>query len=69
MPVYASRPEPDPVAICRERAMEAADSAGYDTVILDTAGRLHIDDALMAELRPIKADGRPAARSCWWPTP
>lgn len=36
------------------QAMEAAYTAGFDTVILDTAGRLHIDAPLMAELKAIK---------------
>src|SRR5205823_1096067 len=39
----------DPVEIARE-AVAAARAAGHDTVILDTAGRLHIDDTLMTEL-------------------
>jgi len=54
IPVYASRADQDPVAICRE-AQAFADRNGYDTLILDTAGRLHIDDALMQELERIKA--------------
>lgn len=35
-------------------AIEYALSKGYDTVIIDTAGRLHIDEALMEELRDVK---------------
>ena len=46
-----SRP---PVEIAREALAEAR-RAGYDTVLVDTAGRLHIDDALMEELRGLKA--------------
>lgn len=38
-----------------KRAMEYALEHGYDTVIFDTAGRLHIDEELMQELRDIKA--------------
>ena len=34
-----------------KEAIEVANSKGYDTVILDTAGRLHIDEALMDELK------------------
>jgi signal recognition particle subunit SRP54 len=41
------------VAICKE-AVEFAKSGYYDLVILDTAGRLHVDDDLMANLRQIK---------------
>jgi signal recognition particle subunit SRP54 len=54
IPVYASRSDQNPVAICRD-AQAFADRNGYDTLILDTAGRLHIDDALMQELERIKA--------------
>ncbi|MCI5772974.1 MAG: signal recognition particle protein, partial [Erysipelotrichaceae bacterium] len=35
-------------------AMEYASAQGYDTVLIDTAGRLHIDEALMQELQEIK---------------
>ena len=48
----------DPVEICRS-AVESARSSGYNRVILDTAGRLHIDDALMEELRKVKEATRP----------
>ncbi|MHB8707548.1 MAG: signal recognition particle protein, partial [Desulfuromonadales bacterium] len=53
IPVYDSRSDQDPVDICRD-AQAFADRNGYDTLILDTAGRLHIDDALMQELERIK---------------
>ena len=43
-----------PIEIAREGVLQARRS-GFDTVILDTAGRLHIDDTLMAELDGIKA--------------
>lgn len=36
-------------------AMEYAKEKGYDTVIIDTAGRLHIDEALMQELKDVEA--------------
>jgi signal recognition particle subunit SRP54 len=42
------------VEICRE-AIRYAELNGYDTVLLDTAGRLHIDAPLMEELARIKA--------------
>ena len=54
IPVFDSRPDADPVAICRE-ALNYAELNGYDTVLLDTAGRLHIDAPLMEELSRIKA--------------
>lgn len=44
----------DPVKIAKE-AVEYARSLGYDTVILDTAGRLHINEELMQELKNVKA--------------
>ncbi|MGC6530000.1 MAG: signal recognition particle protein [Candidatus Puniceispirillaceae bacterium] len=42
-----------------KRALQMGQLQGYDVVILDTAGRLSIDDDLMAELRDIKAATRP----------
>ena len=44
----------NPVKTAKE-AIDYARSMGYDTVILDTAGRLQIDDTLMQELENIKA--------------
>ena len=44
----------DPVKTAPQ-AIEYARSMGYDTVIIDTAGRLEIDEALMAELEKIKS--------------
>jgi signal recognition particle subunit SRP54 len=41
------------------RAMEAGRLGGYDVVMLDTAGRLHIDEALMAEMVDIRDTARP----------
>ena len=48
----------DPVDIARRAVMQARDY-GNDIVILDTAGRLHIDEELMEELRRIKAEVQP----------
>ncbi len=42
-----------------KQAVEYARSMGFDPVIIDTAGRLHIDDALMQELENIKAEVHP----------
>ncbi len=56
--VYAPGAEYDPVDICKD-AVEKAKSEIYDTVILDTAGRLHIDTALMDELKRIKESVKP----------
>jgi signal recognition particle subunit SRP54 len=51
-------PGQTPVAIAA-RAVETATCSGDDVVILDTAGRLHIDEALMAELEAIRERVRP----------
>ncbi len=50
---YPSRPDQDPTEICRA-ALEEARKGGYDTLIVDTAGRLHVDEELMDELRRLK---------------
>ena len=43
-------------------AMTEARNSGFDTLIVDTAGRLHIDDELMAELQAIQASVQPTDR-------
>jgi len=48
----------NPVQIARS-AIEQAKNAGFETVILDTAGRLAIDEPLMAELRSVRDAVRP----------
>ncbi|HEY0080577.1 MAG TPA: signal recognition particle protein [Pyrinomonadaceae bacterium] len=48
----------DPVELARE-AYKHAQQTGYDTLLIDTAGRLHIDEELMEELVRIKAETRP----------
>ncbi len=57
--VHPSTAEQDPVQICLE-AKAAAFQKGCDTLIIDTAGRLHIDEELMAELGRIKSALRPS---------
>jgi signal recognition particle subunit SRP54 len=42
------------------RAMQAAKLQGVDVVLLDTAGRLHVDEALMAEVAAVRAATNPA---------
>jgi signal recognition particle subunit SRP54 len=49
----------DPVELARE-AFKHAQQTGYDTLLIDTAGRLHIDEELMEELVQIKSETRPA---------
>src|SRR4029079_3496810 len=48
-----------PVDIAK-RALQAAKLQGYDIVLLDTAGRLHVDDQLMAEMKAVHAASNPA---------
>ncbi len=59
IPIYPSTTDMDPVDISRN-AGEAARQEGCDVLILDTAGRLHIDEDLMAELVNIKQGLRPS---------
>jgi signal recognition particle subunit SRP54 len=55
LPIVPGEP---PVAIA-SRALNTGRLEGYDAVILDTAGRQHIDDALMAEIKQVKAATKP----------
>jgi signal recognition particle subunit SRP54 len=57
--VYDPAGQMDPVARASGALTEARNS-GFDVVIVDTAGRLHIDDELMDELEAIKATVQPA---------
>jgi signal recognition particle subunit SRP54 len=54
MPVHPTAPDADPVDVCRA-ATTAAANVACDVVLLDTAGRLHVDDELMDELAHIRA--------------
>ncbi len=47
-------------AMIAARAMDTARRGGFDAVILDTAGRLHIDDALMSEAAQVRDIAKPA---------
>ena len=58
LPVYDSNPENSPVAICRQ-ALDEAKKKFFDILLIDTAGRLHIDEELMHELTAIKDAVRP----------
>src|SRR5919204_65981 len=60
VPVYrAETVTVDPVTVVREGIRELAD-AGVDTIVLDTAGRLHVDEELMDELERVRAEAKPA---------
>jgi signal recognition particle subunit SRP54 len=58
VPVYQDKETNDPMTLVRG-AMKHAQEVGFDTLLIDTAGRLHIDDELMAELERIKGESRP----------
>ena len=53
VPVYSEAGEKDPVKIAKE-AIAKAKSEGYSVVIVDTAGRLAVDDELMDEISSLK---------------
>ena len=53
VPVFDASADMDPVQICRDAVVDAK-ASGSDTLILDTAGRLHVDETLMTELVNIK---------------
>lgn len=58
IPVYSNENSKDVVHIAKQ-GVEIAISKLNDVVILDTAGRLHVDDDLMQELKSLKANVRP----------
>lgn len=58
VPVFSLGTDVNPVDIAKQ-AVEHARAHGNDPVIIDTAGRLHIDEALMQELKNIKAQTKP----------
>jgi signal recognition particle subunit SRP54 len=59
VPVYPSTVDMDPVRICQD-ARTTAHREGFDTLLLDTAGRLHVDEKLMGELCRIKEALKPS---------
>ena len=59
IPVFASTTDMTPLKICQD-AQLAAREQGCDTLLIDTAGRLHLDEALMAELKGIKKGINPS---------
>jgi signal recognition particle subunit SRP54 len=58
IPVFENRETNDPMTLVRG-AMKHAQDTGFDTLMIDTAGRLHVDDELMVELEQIKAETKP----------
>ena len=57
LPVF-SQADSNPVKVCQDALVEA-NRQGRDTILLDTAGRLHVDDDLMAELKQIEKKVKP----------
>lgn len=58
LPVYLPHPGDKPVTIC-EKAIKAAQEAHHDVLLIDTAGRWHVDEPLMEELQEIKRCVKP----------
>lgn len=58
VPVWDTNPAAKPLDICRE-ATSTARSRGHDVVIIDTAGRLHIDEGMMDELKALHQELAP----------
>ena len=58
IPVYLERDNRDPVAVVA-KGLEQARTQGRDVAIVDTAGRLHIDEELMEQLAGIRKEARP----------
>ena len=58
IPVFSMEPGTDAVTIARN-ALEHASSHALDVVLIDTAGRLHINEELMQELRSVKSEVHP----------
>ncbi len=62
--VYEQGTDRDPVEIARW-ALERAKEEGKDVLIVDTSGRLHIDEELMGELVRIRDSGQTHTTCCW----
>jgi signal recognition particle subunit SRP54 len=58
IPVFEGEGIDDPLALCRAARLHC-EQVGFDTLMIDTAGRLHIDEALMEELQIIKKEMQP----------
>jgi signal recognition particle subunit SRP54 len=58
VPVWDTDPTATPLDICRE-ALATARSRGHDVLIIDTAGRLHVDEGMMEELKVLRRELAP----------
>src|SRR5215471_12463308 len=60
-PVFEGAGIDDPLELCRQ-AVRECQLVGYDPLLIDTAGRLHIDEELMTELQRINQETHPGER-------
>lgn len=58
IPVHPSTTDLKPTAICNQALLEAQ-RLNYDTLIIDTAGRLHVDEEMMSELKEVQTSVEP----------
>jgi signal recognition particle subunit SRP54 len=58
IPVHLDKTSKDPVAVAKE-GIEQARAQGRDIVILDTAGRLHVDEEMMDQLARVRSAAKP----------
>ena len=58
IPVFEGEGISDPLELCRAARLHC-EQVGFDTLLIDTAGRLHIDEALMHELQSIRDEMQP----------
>ena len=60
LPIYAGKPEETTPLELAKGARREANQTGRDVVLIDTAGRLHVDDELMVELEQLQAEFEPS---------
>ena len=60
LPIYAGKPEETTPLELAKGARREANQTGRDVVLIDTAGRLHVDDELMVELEQLRTEFEPS---------
>ena len=60
LPIYTGKPEETTPLELAKGARREANQTGRDVVLIDTAGRLHVDDELMVELEQLRAEFEPS---------
>ena len=60
LPIYAGKPEETTPLELAKGARREANQTGRDVVLIDTAGRLHVDDDLMVELEQLRTEFEPS---------